>query len=106
MGDQSSQQKVPNPAVTDLKNLRKDLATDVETYRDALESTASDMGGKKVWTGKAASDWEKQVTHQRSLVKTQVDKLLPIVDAEIAKLPAEVSPAEAKQYYMDQRMYT
>lgn len=106
MGTPTSQQNVPNPAVTDLRNLRKDLAAEVETYRGALETTANDMGGRKVWTGKAATDWEKEVAHQRSQVKIQVDKLLPIIDAAIAGLPAEVSPGEAKQYSMDQRMYS
>lgn len=104
MGD-SSQPKVANPALTELKSLRNDLAGDVETYREALKSTAGDMGGRKVWTGKAASAWEQHVTHQRSQVKTLVDKLLPIVDAEIAGTPAEVTQAEAKQWHMDQSRY-
>jgi hypothetical protein len=106
MGNPSSEPKVANPALAALKSLRSDLAKDVDTYRSALATTARDMGGKKVWTGKAASDWEKQVTHQRSQVKTLVDKLLPIVDAEIARTPAQVTQAEAKQYYMSQRDYT
>jgi hypothetical protein len=101
MGD-SSQSKVANPALVALKSLRNDLARDVETYRDALSTTAGDMGGKKVWTGKAARAWEQHVAHQRSQVKTMVDKLLPIVDAEIARTPAEVTQSEARQWHLNQ----
>ena len=106
MGDPTTQPKVANPHLAALKRLRSDLASDLASYREVLETSAGDMGGKKVWTGKAAGSWEQSVTHQRSRVKTLVDKLLPIVDAEIAKTPVQVTQGEAKQWNMNQRFYT
>ncbi|WP_433891015.1 hypothetical protein [Streptomyces sp. CA-111067] len=97
MGDPTTQ-KVANPHLAALRQLRSDLAAATETFRAALKTTAADMGGQKVWTGRAAFGWEQTVNHQRSRVTSLVDKLLPIIDAEIARTPAEVTADQARQW--------
>jgi hypothetical protein len=106
MGDSGGEQKVDNPRLAALKRLRSDLATDIETYRGVLGTAASDMGGKKVWTGTTASRWSDQVAHHRTRVKNLVDRLLPIIDAAIKAAPAKVTRTEARQWQEDRRWYT
>lgn len=99
MGDGAAQQPtVANPAVEDLQNLRSLLVKEVGRLNDSLRTTCSDMGGKKVWVGRTADGWTSEVTGRRHRIQTLVGKLIPIVDAEIKKLPAKVTPGDAKMY--------
>jgi hypothetical protein len=97
-----SQATVPNPAIADLKNLRTRLGKDMGDLNKILKTTSSDMTGGKVWVGKAADTWTTEVTGRHKRVQTLLGKLIPIIDAEIAKLPEKVTPVEAKLYRMDQ----
>jgi hypothetical protein len=95
------QQKVPNPAIADLKDLKKRLQGELATLNSTLKTTNSDMTGKKVWVGKAADTWAKEVSGRYTRVKQLLAKLVPIIDAEIQRLPEMVSPGEMKDYYMN-----
>lgn len=105
MSEPSSQPKVDNPYRASLQRLRKSLTTETEMLKKQLQTAAKDMGSKKVWVGKAASDWAKDLDGRRSRVKVLVEKLIPAVDAEIAKCPEKVTPGEAKMMRMDLQGY-
>ncbi len=96
---------VPNPAIADLQNLKARLHSELGTLNDTLKKTSSDMGGKKVWVGKAADTWTTEVDGRRSRIKILLGKLEPIIDAKIKSLPENVSPGEAKMYNMDKYRY-
>jgi hypothetical protein len=100
-GGSTPEPKVPNPAITDLKNLKTRLHAELASLNDTLKTTSSDMGGKKVWVGKAADAWGKEIDGRRTRIRQLLGKLEPIIDAEIKKLPENVSPGEAKMYNMD-----
>jgi hypothetical protein len=101
MGNPNTQPKVDNPRLADLKRLKESLRMETADLRKLLETTSKDMGGKKVWVGKKADEWSTDLDGRRGRVKTLVDKLIPLVDAEIAQCPEKVSPAEAKMYRLD-----
>ena len=105
MGDPSTQPKVENPYLASLKRLKNSLGAETEMLKKQLETAAKDMGSKKVWVGKAASDWAKDLEGRRSHMKLLVEKLIPAVDAEIAKCPEKVTPGEAKMMRMDLQGY-
>jgi hypothetical protein len=105
VGDPSAQQKVENPYLASLKRLKSSLTTETEMLKKQLETAAKDMGSKKVWVGKAATDWAKDLDGRRSRMKVLVEKLIPAVDAEIAKCPEKVTPGEAKMMRMDLQGY-
>jgi len=102
MGGGAPQQQatVPNPAITDLQNLRTRLNQELGTLNDTLKRTCSDMGGKKVWVGKAADTWTTEVDGRRKRIQLLLAKLVPIIDAEIKTLPEKVTPMDAKLYRM------
>lgn len=105
MGDPSTQPKVDNPYLASLESLKNSLKTETEMLKKQLETAAKDMGSKKVWVGKAASNWAKDLEGRRSRMKVLVEKLIPAVDAEIAKCPEKVTPGEAKMMRMDLQGY-
>ncbi|WP_052397383.1 hypothetical protein [Streptomyces sp. NRRL F-5123] len=106
MGGPAQQQAtVPNPAISDLKSLKSRLMGEMGTLNDTLKQTNSDMGGKKVWVGKAADTWASDISGRRSRIQTLLGKLVPIIDAEINSLPEKVTPNEAKLYNMDRYRY-
>jgi hypothetical protein len=100
-GSAQEQATVPNPAITDLRNLKSRLHGELGTLDDTLKKTSSDMGGKKVWVGKAADAWTKEIDGRRSRIRTLLGQLEPIIDAEIKRLPEKVTPSEAKLYNQD-----
>jgi hypothetical protein len=101
MGDNGAQPKVANPYLASLKRLKNQLQTETEVLKKQLETAAKDMDSKKVWVGKAATGWGKDIKGRRSRMKVLVEKLIPAVDAEIAKCPEKVTPGEAKMMNMD-----
>ncbi|WP_146088247.1 hypothetical protein [Actinacidiphila yanglinensis] len=105
MGGSSSsttpQATVPNPAIEDLNALKRRLTQDLGTLKEPLKTTTSDMTGGKVWVGKAADDWTADVKGRHGTIQTLLGRLVPVIDAEIAKLPEKVTPGEAKLYNMD-----
>ncbi|MFE9453597.1 hypothetical protein [Streptomyces sp. NPDC006739] len=105
LGDAGTQSKVDNPHLASLKSLKNSLKSETEELKKQLETAAKDMGGKKVWVGKAADDWARDLEGRRSRMKTLLDKLIPAVDAEIAKCPEKVTPGEAKMMRMDLQGY-
>lgn len=105
MGDGSNsapQATVPNPAIADLKDLKRRLIQDLGALKEPLKTTVSDMGGGKVWLGKAADSWATDVKGRHGTIQTLLGKLVPVIDAEIGKLPEKVTPGEAKLYHMPQ----
>ncbi|MER7840152.1 hypothetical protein ABTY98_30735 [Streptomyces sp. NPDC096040] len=94
-----------NPYLASLKSLKNNLKAETEMLKKQLETAAKDMGSKKVWVGKAASDWAKDLEGRRSRMKLLAEKLIPAVDAEIAKCPEKVTPGEAKMMRMDLQGY-
>ncbi|MFD5909605.1 hypothetical protein ACFWHL_12925 [Streptomyces massasporeus] len=93
--------KVPNPRKADLERLRSDLAKEVESIRKALKAPTEEIGGDKVWVGKNARAWHRELDGRHKKLGEQVDKLLPIIDAAIRSEPEKVSPSEARTYNKD-----
>ena len=93
-----SEAKVDNPRKADLEKLRRDLAKEVEEFRKALKKPTEDIGGDKVWVGKNARAWHTELKGRHTKFGTQVDKLLPLIDAAIRAEPDKVTPGEARQY--------
>ncbi|MEU3198032.1 MULTISPECIES: hypothetical protein [unclassified Streptomyces] len=90
--------KVDNPKRKDLEQLRRDLAKEVEQLRKALKGPTEDIGGDKVWVGKNARAWHRELQGRHKKLGEQVDKLLPMVDAAIRNEPEKVTAAEARSY--------
>ncbi|MEU2897132.1 hypothetical protein ACWC4E_06910 [Streptomyces sp. NPDC001273] len=90
--------KVDNPKRKDLEQLRRDLAKEVEQLRKALKGPTEDIGGDKVWVGKNARAWHRELQGRHKKLGEQVDKLLPVVDAAIRNEPEKVTAAEARSY--------
>ncbi|GAB2458744.1 hypothetical protein [Streptomyces incanus] len=90
--------KVDNPRKADLEKLRRDLAKEVEHLRRALKGPTEDIGGDKVWVGKNARAWHRELQGRHKKLGEQVDKLLPLVDAAIRSEPEKVTAAEARSY--------
>ncbi|MDF9813834.1 hypothetical protein [Streptomyces sp. SPB162] len=105
VGTPASVAKVDNPYRSALQALKTRLKTETEELKKQLETASKDMAGKKVWVGKAADSWQQDLDGRRARIKTLVDKLIPAVDAEIAKAPEKVSPGEAKMWRMDMQGY-
>jgi hypothetical protein len=91
--------KVPNPKRADLEKLRKDLAKEVETLRKTLKTPTEEIGGDKVWVGKNARAWHRELDGRHRKLAEQVGRLLPVVDAAIRGEPEKVSAAEARSYH-------
>ncbi|WP_263166690.1 hypothetical protein [Streptomyces sp. SCSIO ZS0520] len=90
--------EVPNPRRAELERLRRDLAREVETLRSALRSAHADMAGDKVWVGRNARSWQRELGGRDRRLREQVDGLLPLLDAAIRKEPERVAGAEARSY--------
>ena len=91
--------KVANPRKADLERLRSDLAKEVESLRKALKGPTEEIGGDKVWVGKNARAWHRELDGRHKKLGDQIDKLLPVIDAAIRSEPEKVSPSEARMYY-------
>ncbi|MCT7352109.1 hypothetical protein N4P33_07965 [Streptomyces sp. 15-116A] len=90
--------KVPNPRKADLEKLRTDLAKEVEKLGKALKRPTEDIGGDKVWVGKNARAWHRELGGRHRRLSEQVGRLIPIVDAAIRGEPEKVPTAEARAY--------
>ncbi len=90
--------KVANPRKADLEKLRSDLAKEVEQLRKALEGPTEAIGGTKVWVGKNARAWHRELDGRHKKIRARVDKLLPIIDAAIREEPEKMPAAEARSY--------
>ena len=93
--------KVPNPRKADLERLRSDLAKEVESIKKTLKGPTEQIGGDKVWVGKNARAWHRELDGRHKKLVEQVDKLLPIIDAAIRSEPEKVSQSEARMYNKD-----
>lgn len=93
-----SEANVPNPRKADLRQLRNDLAKEVESLGKSLKGAAEDLGGDKVWVGRNARAWRRELDGRHRRLGEQVGKLLPIVDAALRGEPDKVSAAEARAY--------
>lgn len=91
--------KVANPRKADLERLRSDLAKEVESLRKALKAPTEEIGGDKVWVGKNARAWHRELDGRHKKLGDQIDKLLPVIDAAIRSEPEKVSPSEARMYH-------
>lgn len=98
MVESRSASNVPNPRKADLQKLRDDLAKEVEFLGRALKGPAEDIGGDKVWVGRNARTWHRELAGRHRKLGEQVGRLLPIVDAAIRGEPEKVSAAEARAY--------
>lgn len=89
---------VPNPRKAELQKLRDDLAKDVEHLGRILRGPAADIGGDKVWVGRNARAWHRELDGRHRRLGEQVGRLLPLVDAALRGEPERVSAAEARSY--------
>ncbi|MFG2945682.1 hypothetical protein [Streptomyces adustus] len=96
-----TEQKVDNPRKADLVRLRGDLAKEVDRLRTALRRPTEDLGGDQVWVGRNARSWHTGLAGRNKKLATEVDKLLPLLDAAIRTEPDQVSPADARAYHRD-----
>ncbi|MCX5420894.1 hypothetical protein [Streptomyces sp. NBC_00078] len=94
-----SEPKVDNPRKADLVKLRGDLAKEVARLRDTLKRPTEDIGGDKVWVGKNARAWHRELDGRNKRLGDQVDKLLPVIDAAIRSEPEKVPASEARRYH-------
>lgn len=95
---EGSEAGIPNPRKADLRKLRSDLAKEVDDLARALEGPAKDLGGDKVWVGRNARAWHRELAGRHRRLGQQVGGLLPLIDAAIHGEPEEVSAAEARSY--------
>lgn len=95
----ASDAKVPNPRKADLQKLRSDLAKEVDNLGQALKGPTEDIGGDKVWVGKNARAWHRELDGRHRKLGEQVGRLLPIIDAALRGEPEKVSAAEARSYH-------
>ncbi|MFD9001850.1 hypothetical protein ACFV0T_12895 [Streptomyces sp. NPDC059582] len=91
--------KVPNPRKADLEKLRSDLAKEVESLKRALKGPTEEIGGDKVWVGRNARAWHRELDGRHRKLSEQVGNLLPVVDAAIRDEPEKVSAADARSYH-------
>jgi hypothetical protein len=56
------------------------------------------IGGDRVWVGKNARAWHRELQGRHKKLGEQVDRLLPVVDAAIRGEPEKVSPSEARAF--------
>ena len=91
--------KVANPRKADLEKLRSDLAEEVELFKKALKAPTEAIGGDKVWVGKNARAWHRELDGRHKKLGEEVEKLRPIIDAAIRNEPEKVSVAEARMYH-------
>ncbi|MFG2516519.1 hypothetical protein [Streptomyces sp. NPDC048584] len=89
---------IPNPRKADLRKLRGDLAKEVDDLARALKAPAEDLGGEKVWVGKNARAWHRELAGRHRRLGQQMGLLLPLLDAAIRGEPEKVSAAEARSY--------
>ncbi|MGX1560290.1 hypothetical protein [Streptomyces sp. NPDC055506] len=73
----------------------------MESIKKALKSPTEQIGGDKVWVGKNARAWHRELDGRNKKLIEQVDKLLPIIDAAIRSEPEKVSQSEARTYNKD-----
>ncbi|MFD5773286.1 hypothetical protein ACFW6C_13735 [Streptomyces fungicidicus] len=90
--------KVPNPRKADLQKLRSELAKEVESLGKTLKRPSEDIGGDKVWVGRNARAWHRELEGRHRKLGEQVGKLLPLLDAAIHGEPEHVPAAEARSY--------
>lgn len=93
-----SEAGIPNPRKADLQKLRGDLAKEVDDLARALKAPSEDIGGDKVWVGKNARAWHRELAGRHRRLGRQVGRLLPLLDAAIRGEPEKVSAAEARSY--------
>jgi hypothetical protein len=108
MGAPADQPKVDNPWRAALVSLRNDLRSETVRLKDLLATADADMQAKNVWTsekGGVAANFREDLHGKKQRIGTLVGKLIPAVEAEIAKCPEKVSQAEAKMLHMDLRGY-
>lgn len=89
---------VPNPRMADLRKLRSDLAKEAEILRKALKGPAEDLGGDRVWVGKNARAWHRELEGRHRKLGKHVGRLLSVIDAAIRIEPEDVPTAEARSY--------
>ncbi|MFJ8052984.1 hypothetical protein [Streptomyces luteogriseus] len=97
MADQEVQ--VSNPRKADLERLRSDLTKEVESLRKALKGPTEEIGADRVWVGKNARAWHRELEGRHKKLGEWVDRLLPVVDAAIRGEPDKVSSSEARAYH-------
>jgi hypothetical protein len=92
---------IDNPWRQQLVTLKSDLQKEMRELQGLLRKPCSDVGGKISWTGPAADTWYGEADGRRKDMLAQLTKLLPLVDAEIAKCPEKVPPGQAKSMRAD-----
>ncbi|MGW2900791.1 hypothetical protein ACWDAO_41060 [Streptomyces sp. NPDC001212] len=78
--------------------MRRDLARDVDSLTKALQGPTRDIGGDKVWVGKNARAWHRELEGRHKKLGEEVGKLLPNADAAIRNEPDKVPAAETRLY--------
>lgn len=97
--------KVESPWRAALVRLRDSLRQETADLRTSLGKATADLEGNKVWVGPTAAKWGADLKGRHTRVKTLVDKLIPAVEAEIARTPEKVTPGEAKMQRMELQGY-
>ncbi|MER6385149.1 hypothetical protein [Streptomyces sp. NPDC001250] len=105
MGSADAQPKVGNPRLAALKALKANLLKQTADLRKVFETTSKDIGSGKVWVGKTADAWHSELEGRRAHIKALIDRVIPAVDAEIARCPGKVTPGMAKAMRMDLEGY-
>ncbi|MFF7450639.1 MULTISPECIES: hypothetical protein [unclassified Streptomyces] len=93
-----TESRVPNPRKAELERLRGDLVKELESIKKALKGPTEEIGGDKVWVGRNARAWHRELDGRHRKLGEQVDKLLPLVDAALRGEPEKVPASEARSY--------
>ncbi|MET9253168.1 hypothetical protein [Streptomyces sp. NPDC003717] len=82
-----------------MEKLRTDLAKEAEILKKVLKKPTEDVGGDKVWVGRNARVWHRELEGRHRKLAEQVGELLPLVEAALRGEPEKVSAAEARSYH-------
>lgn len=93
--------KVDNPWRQQLVTLKGDLHKEMHELQGLLKKACADVGHQISWVGPTADTWHTDAEGRRKDMLAQLKKLIPLVDAEIAKCPQKVTADEAKAMRAD-----
>jgi hypothetical protein len=98
----TSEPKVDNPVREQLVTLKGDLQKQMHELEGLLKKSSSDVGKGATWVGPTADAWHTEAEGRRKDMLGQLKKLIPLVEAEIAKCEPKVTLGQAKSMRADQ----
>lgn len=88
---------VPNPRHLALQQTLTRIRQQVAQLEAALDPPFGQFTQQAVWVGRAARQFGDELSVHRRRLKTQADRVIAELEAEIKATPEKVSPAVAQQ---------